>query len=191
MSNGIAPPPPPGEFEKIASAVGFNAQLFPIYYTMGPVAFTVDGAPSGAAGAVARLTADLSNFPHMLYAVRINNTYELGDDPSEADVQRYRACKEYLDQEQSVSINLAQQNITADRVHQAQLCGELAGLHWHPFPAPFPMAGGNNVVLDLTRLTSYPTLGEAPVTPQVRGVLLAGVLRADLATMATHRRLGP
>lgn len=188
MTNGILPPPPPGEFEKVASALGLNAQLFPIYYTMGPVPFLLDGAPSGARGATANLATDLSNFPHFLYGVRLTNTYAaLPDAATDADIARYRLCKEFIDQEQTVRINLAQQNITADRVHQAALCGEYQGLHWHPFPAPFPMAGGNNVVLDVVRLVGYPQINDADVLPECRAVLLAGVLRADLRTIATHR----
>ena len=75
--------PPPSDTEKIWTALGLSPQTFPIYYPMGAQPFLGgNGQPSGASGATARLTRDLSNFPHMFMGLRISNVYALGDDPS-------------------------------------------------------------------------------------------------------------
>ena len=169
--------------------MGLNPQVFPIYYSMGPSPFNLDGAQSGAVGSEAVLFTDLSNFPHMFMGLRINNVYaipsDLGGEPT-AQVLLYRALKEHVDGEQTVQILLAQQNITADRLLQTQLTGS-AGINWHPFPVPFPMAGANNITVNLRRVTPYPLLGDQPVLPVARGSILAAVLRADLQTAPVRR----
>ena len=177
----------PADLEKIWSAFGLQPQAFPIYYPMGPNAFIdASGDPSGAVGARARLGRDLSNFPHMFMGLRITNLYALPDEPTADDVQLFRALKEWVDGEQSVRIELAQQNITADSVLDVQLTGR-AGIHWHPFPVPFPMAGANSITVEITRLSPYPQLGGSSITPQVSVSILAAVMRADLKTAAPHR----
>lgn len=207
------------ELDNIWSSQGLVPQLFPKYYSMGPVALTVDGAPSGAAGAVAILTKELSNFPHILYGVRISTTYTLpttiiGEPvapgiPATADDVRaqldHYARLRSMDTQQTVTINLSQQNITGQAMLQGQLCGE-TGTVWHPFPAPYPMAGGNNVNVEVRRATSYPPYpwrsqevldGEAgpreliDVRPVVFATLLAAEFKATRQSVATHRRLGP
>ena len=178
------------EMDKIWSAFGLNPQAFPIYYPMGPKPFLgSDGTPSGAAGAVARLTRDLSNFPHMFLGLRVTNVYPLPADPSADDVQLFRALHEWTDGEQTMRVDLAQQNITADSVLTVQMTGR-AGVHWHPFPVPFPMAGANNIAVEIVRTTGYPSLGGEPILPTVHVSILAAVLRADLKTSAVHREHG-
>lgn len=172
--------------------MGLSPQTFPIYYPMGSKPFhDGSGNASGAVGATARLEKDLSNFAHMFMGLRIDNVYALppgdqGQDPDPDVVQAFRTYKEWLDAEQTVTINLAQQNVTADRLFQRQLTGA-GGINWHPFPAPFPMAGANNITVEITRVTAYPPLGGAPVLPEVRVSILAAVLRADMQTAAPHR----
>ncbi len=201
------------ELDNIWSSQGLVPQLFPKYYSMGPVALTVDGSPSGAAGAVAVLTKELSNFPHILYGVRISNTYELPTTtiglpvgtPATAEqviaqLEHYERMKRFVDVEQTVTINLSQQNITGQAMLQGQLCGQ-SGTVWHPFPAPYPMAGGNNVNVEVRRVTSYPNYplldsdvdpaAPIPVTPVVFGTLLAAEFKATRQSVSTHRRLGP
>ncbi len=179
--------PPPSDTEKIWTALGLSPQTFPIYYPMGAQPFLGgNGQPSGASGATARLTRDLSNFPHMFMGLRISNVYALGDDPSADDVQQFRVMHEWLDGEQAVTINLAQQNITAERLIQTQLCGR-GGEFWHPFPAPFPMAGANNISVEITRLTSYPQLGGVSVTPTCHVSILAAVMRGGMKTAPPTR----
>ena len=179
--------PTPEEENKIWSAFGLNPQAFPIYYPMGPRPF-LDGSgnPSGAAGAVATLQRDLSNFPHMFIGLRISNVYPLPEGANADDVQRYRVLHEWVDGEQNMRIDLAQQNVTGDRVATIHVTGR-GGVHWHPFPVPFPMAGGNNINVEIVRLTGYGQLAGEDVLPQCHVTIVAAVLRADLQTMAPHR----
>jgi hypothetical protein len=178
------------EEDKIWSAFGLNPQAFPIYYPMGPASFLDSaGTPSGAAGAVAQLSRDLSNFPHMFLGLRVSNQYALPTTPTADQVNLYRTCKEWIDGEQSVRVELAQQSIAAERVPQTHLTGREA-IHWHPFPVPFPMAGANTISVVITRLTSYPQLAGASIIPTVSVSILAAVMRADLKAIAPHR-VGP
>lgn len=168
---------------------GLEPQEFPIYYGLPPANFLdASGTPSGAAGSRARLSRDISNWPHLLVGIRIDNVYDL---PSAADadgVARYRACKEYVDGEQTVRVDLAQQNTTTDNVLQTTLCGRMGSGDWHPFPVPFPMAGANQINIDIQRVTSYPIIvGEDPVVPVVRVTLVAAVFHADRLTTGVHR----
>ena len=176
------------ENDKIWGALGLKPQVFPIYYNMGPTGFVgADGQPSGAAGARASLSKEISNFPHLLYGIRIENTYELPDNATEAQIAYYEALKQFTDGEQTVRISLAQQNITANETVQTTLCGSRQ--YWHPFASPFPMAGGNTVECDIQRITGYgafPGLQEQ-ILPQVHVTLVAVTFRGDMSTMAPHR----
>lgn len=185
MTNELHPPP---DTEKIMTAFGLSPQVFPIYYPMGAQPFTDgNGQPSGAAGATARLNRSLSNFPHMFMGLRISNDYDvLGEAPSADDVQLVRFLKEWTDAEQIVTINLAQQNITAEQLYQPHLTGH-DGINWAPFPAPFPMAGANDITVEIRRTTSYPQVQGVPVQPVVRVSILAAVMRADLRTSPVRR----
>jgi len=175
------------DLEKIWSSFGLNPQAFPIYYPMGPKAF-LDGAgnPSGAVGATASLSRDLSNFPHMFLGLRVTNTYTIGAAPNADAVNLFRTLKEWVDGEQSITVNLAQQSISLDRVQQSHMTGR-AGWHWHPFPVPFPMAGANTIACEIVRTTAYPALNGAAILPQCHVTIVAAVLRADLKTIAPHR----
>ncbi|TPV95538.1 MAG: hypothetical protein B7733_09435 [Myxococcales bacterium FL481] len=178
---------PPSEVAKVWTSMGLQPQLFPQYYSAGPQSFTnANGEPSGEAGSSCTLTRDLSNFPHMFMGLRITNTYQLPNEPTAEDIALFRALKEHVDGEQTVSIDLAQQNITAQATLQVQMTGA-QGITWAPFPAPFPMAGANNITVTLRRVTSYPLLGGQPVLPVARMTILAAVLRADLKTSSVHR----
>jgi hypothetical protein len=183
--------PIPSEVEKIWATFGLSPQTFPIYYPIGPKPFLDgEGNQSGARGATARLEKDLSNFPHMFIGIRINNVYQLPAELTAEAVQLFRALKEWVDGEQTVSITLSQQNITADKLFQVQLTGR-EGENWHPFPSPYPMAGGNNIALEIERVTSYPLLGGLPILPVVRASLLAAVFRGPMRTQAPHRAIAP
>ena len=100
-----------------------------------------------------------------------------------------------LDNDQSVRIDLAQQNIVAQATLQDHIIGGNAGdggqtLHWHPFPKPYLFAGGNEVRVVLQRLTGYPTLdaeGEFPVLPTARVTLVTSVHRRDYRTQPPRR----
>lgn len=184
------PEPIPDAALEVWSRRGLEPQEFPFYYSMPPVEFrNANGVASGAVGARARTSRDISNWPHLLIGIRIDNTYPL---PSTADadsVARYRACKEYIDDEQTVRIDLAQQNVTADLVLQAALCGRTGSADWHPFPVPFPMAGSNNIAVEVQRVTPYPQIADADVLPTLQVTLVAAVFHADRLTTAVHRRI--
>lgn len=175
------------ELSEIWSRVGLSPQLFPKYYGMGPVQFFNGGSPSGTAGSRARLSRALTNSPQIIYGVRLQNVYELPSNPTEAQVQLFRTLKEWIDGEQVVTINLSQQDVTAQSVLQTQLVGK-HGSVWAPFPEPYPMAGGNNVEVSIERLTSYPVLdGVNPVLPSCVGTLLAAEFKADMSSVPARR----
>lgn len=165
-------------------------QLFPKYYAIGPVPLTLDGVPSGAAGAEAILTKELSNFPQILYGVRISNVYSLPAVPTATHIQQLQTYHDWLDGEQTVGINLSQQNVTAQPMLQAQLTGRGDSV-WHPFPAPYPMAGGNSINLQVRRITGYPDFNESdPVQPVIFATLLCAEFKATRSTTSVKRILG-
>lgn len=180
----------PPDTEKIWTAMGLSPQVFPLYYPMGEQPFqTGGGVQSGAAGAIARLQRPLNNFPHMFMGLRISNVYDLFADtpqPTDDQVRLARFLHEWVDSEQIVTINLAQQNITAELMFQPHLTGH-DGINWAPFPAPFPMAGGNNITVEIQRRTTYPMFNDADVLPLVNATLVTAVLRADLDTSPPRR----
>lgn len=173
----------------LMASEGLSDQLFPKYYSMGPSEFSSGGTPSGAAGATAVLTKQLTNFGQILYGVRIQNFYELPTNPTDEQVALFEQLKRFIDDEQIVGINLSQQDVTAQELPQAQLQGR-ADTTWHPFPVPYPMAGGNNINITITRITSYPEIvSGTPLVPTVRGTLLAGEFKGVLPSEPTRRRL--
>lgn len=179
---------PPPDTEKIWTAMGLSPQVFPIYYPMGAQPFTNgNGQASGAVGSIARLNRSLSNFPHMFLGLRISNDYDvLPQNPDADTVQLVRFMREWVDSQQTVTINLAQQNITAEQLFQPHLTGH-EGINWAPFPAPFPMAGGNDITVEVRRTASYPNVLNVAVEPVCRVTVLAAVMRADLRTSPPRR----
>lgn len=175
---------------QLLSRFGLKPQTFPIEYPLGPEPF-VDGAgnPSGAVGARATLVRTLSNFPHMVMGVRLQNVWALPDAPSDADIAHATYIKRYIDGEQTIRMDLAQQSVMVEATLQPLVTGR-DGLHWHPFPAPYPMAGGNDVAFEVVRRSAYPSLPSepgTPLTPQVYAVLVCAVFRGDLRSAAPHR----
>lgn len=179
------------ELNALFGEAGLAPQLFPKYYSMGPVQFMNAGVPSGAAGATATLTKQLTNFPTVIYGLRISNEYALSATPSVEEIAIYQTLKEWVDGEQTVTINLSQQDITGQEMLQSQLVGR-RGSVWAPFPAPYPMAGGNNINVVVRRVTPYPSLvddAEDLVLPSVRATLLCAEFKATRSSMSTRRRL--
>jgi len=178
------------ELQKIWSSFGLSPQAFPLLYALGPSPLrNAAGAPSGAAGSESVLTRELSNFPHMLIGIRLRNVYAFaidGQDP-DSSIAQYRALHEWTDDEQTVSVELAQQNPLSSSTLQSLVQGQ-GGYHWHPWPVPFPMAGGNNITVRIRRVTGYPLLAGAEVLPEVYGTLVTAVLRADYGTVPPRRR---
>jgi hypothetical protein len=155
-------------------------EAFPLEYSAESAFLNAAGVPSGAVGARAVLSFELNNWPHVAYGIRLVNVYALPSTPDALDLDTYRTCKEWLDDDQLVSINLARQNITTNTgVHQRTLQGRV-GLHWHPFPKPYLFRGANNCSVEVTRLVDYPTIGDAPVLPVLRGTLITAVSVAEV-----------
>jgi hypothetical protein len=170
-----------------------NVQWFPIYYPMGPTSFLDgDGEPSGAVGATARLSREIPNWPILFLGIRLSNVYTIGTAPSNDDVNLFNVLKRHVDGEQTVRISLSQQNITAEATLQLQVTGKDA-FYWAPFPYPYPMAGGNNIAVEVRRVTAYPTLGGEDIEPQLFGTILAQVARTPSSadTMPPMRVIRP
>lgn len=167
-----------------------EAQWFPSYFPMGPKAFQdANGDPSGAVGAVAELTKDISNWPILFMGLRITNVYALPAAPTDLDVQIYKAAKGYVDDEQTVRIALSQQNITAEATMQVQVTGK-SGVYWAPFPVPFPMAGANNIALTVQRVTAYPQIQGVQIVPTCYATIVCAVARNSEQTVPVRRAMG-
>lgn len=176
----------------------WKVQWFPQYFPLGPTAFAQSGnVPSGLAGSTARLNKDIPNWPILFLGVRLTNTYALPHEPSLQDIATYELCKEHLDGAQTVEIKLSQQNIMSDPMQQTHLVGR-QGIYWAPFGVPFPMAGGNNISLLLTRTLDYPSILDntpespvlTPITPVVHATLVCAVAKKDGQTIDPQRVFG-
>lgn len=161
--------------------VTYEAEEFPLYYP-GSAPFKDGTAPSGAAGAIAKVTVPVNNYPQILYGLRIRNAYTIPGATLLANPGILGLLKEY-DGEQLVSVDMAQQNVTAEPIHQDTLTGA-RGTNWHPFPVPYLWRGGNQVRLQFTRLVAYPSVldgqVETPIFPTVYVTLVCGVLVSDV-----------
>ena len=169
----------------------FHPEAFPLYYR-DRQPFLLDGQASGAANAEANLRVTFNTNPHIFYGIRIQNVYET---PPNADdfepIQRIGLMG--YDADQTVRVEFAQQNITADQIAMGTLQGRF-GLHWHPFPTPYYLRGANECRIILRRLTSYPILtsdGEDfNVLPQVHVTLVTASLRDDMRVAAAPGSTG-
>jgi hypothetical protein len=164
---------------------------YPIYYPLEPRPFQLSGTPSGAAGAVARLSHAFANARHFVYGIRFSNFYDLPTGLDADNVAVYNACREWVDGDQTVTLDISQQSAFVNQTIQTHVTGK-SGVHWHPFPVPFYIAGGNDFKVTVTRLTSYPSLlvGEVfvPILPSVGATLVCGVFRGELTTQPPRRR---
>lgn len=164
-------------------------QWFPFEYSLGPESFVgSDGAPSGALGAEALLTRPISNFPFLWKGIRVWNTFPIDAQWGANEIALYRAVKEWVDMEQTIKIELTQQNVLSDPILQPLVTGSRGG-YWAPFVAPFVMAGGNNITVAIRRATSYPTIGGVTITPQVHvaAVGMTGRELKDSRSQPPHR----
>lgn len=162
-------------------------QWFPFYFEMGPEQFKdADSAPTGASGSIATFTKSISNFPFIFHGLRVWNTFPMDAQWDADDVAQYVAVKRYVDLEQTLKIELTQQNILSLQTLQSLVVGS-DGQYWAPFPCPFPMAGANNVSIEMKRVTSYPTIGGVEIIPQVHLALVGCVGRNRKLTQPPHR----
>lgn len=134
------------------------------------------------------MSADISNFPHTLFGIRISNSYDI---PAFEDIAVYNENKK-LDCQQKLTINISGTTLIADEVLQCQIVGGQNGQgeteHWHPFPVPFLLAGANMVKIDATRIASYFKINDLDIKPTCYATLVTGVFRNDERTTTAHRR---
>jgi len=137
-----------------------NFQRFPVIYSA-QAQFKVGSSESAAAGAVAKLQFAINNNPHEITGLRVKNVYEVPPEFLELARPDGMDYLDRLDQEQTLTMRMAQQNIVVDATLQSLVCG--TGPHWHPFELPYPFRGGNNVTVDVNRLTGYTLPGSDPL----------------------------
>lgn len=171
----------PKEFEELTKGM----QEFPLYY-QDRQQFLLSGQPSGAATAVARANIPLSNAPHLFIGLRLRNVYTVVAETLTAATTLQALLKQgQIDDEQSVRISLAQQNITAGFVLQPLICGA-GGVNWHPFPIPFGFRGSNIIEIEVRRETAYPTYVEGfPILPTLHIGLVTTQFVSDRAPAST------
>jgi len=136
-------------------------QRFPVVYPA-QAQFKNGAQESAGAGATAKLAFNLNNNPHEITGLRLQNVYEV---PPEFLVLARPDGMDYLqrlDGEQVLTMRMAQQNVVVDETLQKLVTGS-DGIHWHPFELPYPMKGGNNVTVDVTRITGYTLPGTDPL----------------------------
>lgn len=168
-----------------------DPEAFPFDYGVSAPFLNGQGQPSGVAGAVVELTREINNFPHVFYGVRIENVYEL---PDVDLIEPWKAARA-VDFQQTVRVELAQQNVTAQPIVQSTLIGGHSGdgggvVHWHPFQRPYALAGGNEIRITVQRLTSYPLLSTDPeiaVLPVCHVTIVTAVYRKDMRTVPPRR----
>jgi len=146
-------------------------QWFPLYHTE-KAQFALEGSASGARGATARVSFSLESLPHILYGISIWITYELIDEFFVANPDFKRNMRDGgVDFDFTIKITFTQQNITINPTPIASIQG-FNNVNIHPFTAPYPLSGSNNIAVDLTRLSSYPTAAGETVAPFAHITLL-------------------
>jgi len=161
-----------------------NLPGYPLYYEES-AKFLVNGQPSGLRGAEARVTFTLANQPHLIFGVVTSNTYELTDEVYPFFPTYYADMRQGgIDDQQTISISLTQQNVTAQPVSQDRFSGA-AGTVWRPWPAIYFFRGSNQASITARRLVSYPAvpLGGDTVfrpEPELRATLVCVQLNSDL-----------
>lgn len=161
-----------------------NLPGFPLYYEE-TAKFLLNGVPSGLRGAEARVTFTLANQPHLIFGIVASNTYEVPDGFLDTRPDYYVQNRQGgVDDAQTLSVSLTQQNITAQPVSQDRFAGA-AGTIWRPFPAIYFFRGSNQANITARRLIAYPRLvagggAEYRPEPEVRVTLVCVQLNSDL-----------
>jgi hypothetical protein len=134
-------------------------QRFPVIYAA--QAQFKNGTTEGAqAGATAKLNFSLNNNPHEITGLRIVNVYDV---PEEFYTQEGLELLRRLDDQQTITMRMAQQNVVLEETLQ-RLSQGANGINWHPFALPYPFRGGNSITVDLKRVTGYRLPGPDDVT---------------------------
>jgi len=131
-----------------------NVQWFPIYQS-GEAPFLLGKDPSGLIGASAKMTIVVDNFPHQLYGVRFDVTYELPPAIFGQVLDYRRNMRDGgVDDDFDVTIKLSQQSVVGEAAHVRNVRGAL-GVNQHPWPVPYPLRGANNIAIEARRNSSY------------------------------------
>jgi len=138
-----------------------NYQRFPVVYPA-QAQFKVGGNESADANAVAKLQFSLNNNPHEITGLRLTNTYDIPPEFLSLAIPDGPDYLTRLDMEQTITMRMAQQNVVLSDTHQKLVTGA-DGIHWHPFELPYPFRGGNNVTVDVKRITAYTLPGSDPL----------------------------
>lgn len=173
---------------EIFSKMGLSPQAFPAYDTLPPFQFeAADGSIAAVAGAKIQGGFNLDNFPRMVVGLRVENVWQLPDNPTAEDIAIAEYCSKVTDLQQTIQTNLTTTNITLrNPTPQSILMG--SRVLWHMFPAGFDAAGGNDFNFEITRLTSYPFFSnEVRINPKVYVSLVEIVLRADRPAVRINR----
>lgn len=169
-----------------------RGQPFPAIYSSGLIPFKLGNQTSGAAGARATHNFTLNTNPGAIYGIRIASFYEIPNNPSANLVALFDYLSRVTDLQQSVAVQVAQQTMTlSSPAPQAHIAG--TSFVYYDFPEPFgPLQGSNNVKVDVTRLTSYPSylIGEVEfaIEPQIE-ISLLGRLDVSSGPAPGNRRL--
>lgn len=130
------------------------AQWFPVLQSE-EAPFLVQGEPSGAKGATAKVTITLDTYPHLLYGFRFDVSYEIppsvfGQVPAFKRDMRDGG----VDDDYDVTILLTQQNIASKPTHVRNVRGA-KGTNQHPLAVFYPLRGTNNITIEAVRNSSY------------------------------------
>jgi hypothetical protein len=162
------------------AALGYKPQVFPYYNSAGSAQFLNNAGISDAVrGATANITFSIDSIPIMLIGLRITTVWSIVDDPSPDEVALYELVKKQVDPAMTVDLKLSSQSIIGKAIPVETLTGA-GGTVWHNFPSPYPMAGSNTLEMDLTRLSSYPTIRDERISPTIYAVLVTQQLRGPL-----------
>ncbi len=126
--------------------------MFPVLYPASAPFLDANGAPSGARGAIARVTIEFNLRPNFLTSIRAMNVYEIG-----SAFEEKIPFLDKLDGFQTMTTELTQSNIVVRETLQPLAMGR-DGFVWHPLPCPYNWRGGNNITLLFRRLVAYPAL---------------------------------
>ncbi len=142
--------------------------------------YLVDGAPSGAAGAIATLAIALDTFPQAITRITIAHTYQIADVLFLAQPEIYRNLAP-IDDMATLRVTAAQQNVTANPV---VLLGWQSARNAFPvpLPAPYLVAGTNQITFEVRRLVGYPTIPDVPpILPVAHVTVWTVSLQSDVS----------
>jgi len=164
-----------------------DLEKFPFYYPAN-AQFLLNGAPSGAQGAEARVVISVNNWPQVAVGIRVCMSYEI-DDAVFAQLPTVYENLSRLDDQCSLEVILAQQNITARPMHLRLMQGR-DGLIYHPLVSQYLWRGGNQITLILRRLVSYPVVFETNIIPTAHAALAVVVGVSDMLSGASPGSTG-